>query len=131
MIETRSSSDTDGEVVMDYLESRREATERLLRYAATQGVDLASFRDEYDVFSQRKRWIDFWLEGDALGYHLRGEIGKLPSQFAASQATFRGVWDEAGSINDLPQALELLRSWLIEEKEVDEITGRRIYRSMM
>ena len=116
---------------MDFLESRREAAERLQRYATSLGTDLGSFRDEHDVFSHRKRWIDFWLEGATVGYHLRGEIAKLPSQFAASQASFRGVWDEAGSINDLQQALELFRSWLIDAKEVDELTGRMIYRSMM
>lgn len=116
---------------MDFLESRREAADRLLRYAATQGADLAPFRDEYDVFANRTRWIDFWLEGDRVGYHLRGEIGKLPTQFATSQSSFRGVWDEAGAINDLHQALELLRSWLIDGKEIDELTGRIIHRSMM
>ena len=116
---------------MDFLESRREAVERLHRYAAAQGVDLAPFRDEHDVFSNRKRWIDFWLDGAQVGYHLRGEIGKLPSPFAASQSSFRGVWDEAGSVKDLHQAMELLRSWLIDVKEVDELTGWMVHRSMM
>ena len=116
---------------MDFLQSRREAAERLQRYAGAQGADLGQFRDEHDVFFHRQRWIDFWLEDGAVGYHLRGEIGKLPRQFATSQSSFRGVWDEAGSVNDLHQALELLRSWLIDAKEVDELTGRRIQRSMM
>jgi hypothetical protein len=116
---------------MDFLESRREAAERLQCHAAAQGIDLGLFRDEHDVFSNRKRWIDFWLEGATMGYHLRGEIGKLPSQFATSLPSFRGVWDEAGSVNDLHQALELLRSWLIDAREVDELTGRMIHRSML
>jgi hypothetical protein len=116
---------------MDFLESSREAAERLLRYAASQGTDLAPFHNEYNVFSHRKRWIDFWLERDTVGYHLRGEISKLPARFATSQSSFRGVWDEAGSINDLQQALELLQSWLIEGKDVDELTERMIHRSMM
>ena len=56
------------------------------------------FRDEHDVFSNRKRWIDFWLEDAAVGYHLRGEIVKMPSGFATSQSSFRrqeramGAW---------------------------------------
>ena len=116
---------------MDFLESRREAAERLQRFAAAQGTDLRPLRDEHDIFSHRKRWVDFWLDGAKVGYHLRGEIGKLPGRFATSQSSFRGVWDEAGSISDLPQALELLRSWLIEAKEVDELAGRMIHRSMM
>ena len=116
---------------MDFLESRQEAAERLQRYAAAQGTDLGPFRDEQGVFSHRERWIDFWLDGSAVGYHLRGRIGKLPSEFAASRSSFRGIWDEAGSIQDISQALELLRSWLIDAKEVDELTGRMIHRSTM
>jgi hypothetical protein len=116
---------------MDFLESRREAAERLLRYAAAQGADLAPFRSEHDVFSNRKRWIDFWLAGNEVGYHLRGEVGKLPTQFVGSQSSFRGVWDESGAINDVQQALELLRSWLFDGKEIDELTARMIHRSLM
>lgn len=116
---------------MDFLESRREAAERLCRYAAAHGLDLGPFRDEFDVFSNQKRWIDFWLEDATVGYHLRGETGKLPARLATSQSSFRGVWDEAGSIKDLPQALELLRSWVIDGKEIDELANRKIHRSMM
>ncbi|MGH7173782.1 MAG: hypothetical protein ACRELF_07850 [Gemmataceae bacterium] len=116
---------------MDFLESRHEAAERLHRYAATRGIDLTPFRDEYDVFSRRTRWLEFWLEDAVVGYHLSGEIAKLPTPFTTSQTSFRGVWDEAGSVNDLPQALELLQSWLIDAREVDELTDRMILRSMM
>jgi hypothetical protein len=116
---------------MDFLESRQEAAERLQRYAHAQGSDLSPFRDEHGIFSHRRRWIDFWLEGAAVGYHLRGEIGKLPRRFAASETSFRGVWDEAGSVHDLSQAFALLQSWLIDAKEVDDLTGRMIHRSML
>jgi hypothetical protein len=94
-------------------------------------MDLGPLRDEHEVFTHRQWWIDFWLEGPTVGYHLRGEIGKLPRQFAASQSSFRGVWDEAGSIKDVAQALDLLRSWLIDAKEVDELAGRMIHRCML
>ena len=116
---------------MDFLEARREAAERLLRHAADQGADIAPFRNEHDVFSNPKRWINFWLEADTIGYHLAGEVGKLPTQLAASQSSFRGVWDEAGSVKDIQQALELLRSWLIDGKGIDDLAERTIHRSMM
>src|SRR4051794_35591085 len=98
---SRSFGTWGGEGVMDFVQSRRDAAERLLQYAADQGADLSAFRDEYDVFSNRRRWIDFWLEGDLVGYHLRGEVGRLPTPFAGSLSSFRGVWDEAGSLKDL------------------------------
>lgn len=71
------------------------------------------------------------MEGAEVGYHLRGEVGKPPNKFVTSSSSFRGVWDEAGAVADIGQALELFRSWLIEAKEVDDLTHRMIHRSMM
>jgi hypothetical protein len=116
---------------MDFIESMREAAERVVKYAATQGCDVARFRNQYDVFEHQMRSIDFWLEGDTLGYHLRGEIGKLPSDFAGSESLFRGYWDEAGSINDLHQAFRLLHAWLIDAQEIDTLPQRTIHRCMI
>jgi hypothetical protein len=116
---------------MDYIESRREAAERLVHYAAAQSCGVALFRSEHDVFENGMRCIDLWLEGDNFGYHISGEIVKLPSQFAESKSSFRGVWDEAGSVEDLDQAFHLLRAWLIDAKEVDDLPHRTIDRCMI
>jgi hypothetical protein len=116
---------------MDFGESVREASERLVLYATTQGSNVAPLRNYYNVFENPTRWIELWLEDDHFGYHLSGEIGKLPNQFAQSQSSFRGVWDEAGLIDDLHQAFCLLHSWLIEAKEVDELPRRTIHRCMI
>ncbi len=116
---------------MDSLESVQEAAERLVLYANTQGSDVSQFRNYYNSFSNQSRWIELWLEDDHFGYHLSGEIEKLPSKYAQSRSSFRGVWDEAGSINDLHQAFRLLHSWLIEEREVDDLPDRTIRRCMI
>lgn len=116
---------------MDFSESVREAAERLTLYATAQDCDVVSLRNECNVFENSKRWIELWLKDDHFGYHLSGEIKKLPSQFSQSQSSFRGVWDEVGSMNDLHQAFRLLHSWLIEAKEVDELPDRTIRRCMI
>jgi hypothetical protein len=116
---------------MDYIESRREAAERLVHYASKHGLDVAPYRDEHDIFTGRKRWVDFWVDGNAIGYHIRGDIGKLPAHFVTSQSSFRGVWDEAGSVENLQQAFYLLRFWVIDAKEVDELPDRKVHRSML
>jgi hypothetical protein len=116
---------------MDFAESVREAAERLALYASAEGCDVALLRNEYNVFKNPKRWIEFWLKDDHFCYHLSGEIERLPNQFAQSQSSFRGVWDEVGSINDLHQAFCLLYSWLVEAKEVDELPARTIRSCMI
>jgi hypothetical protein len=38
------------------------------------------------------------------------------------------MWDEAGTLADLEQAFELLKAWLIDRKEVDELPQRSMRR---
>lgn len=116
---------------MDFTESMKALAERIVNFASGNGCDLSSFRDDYGVFENQKRRIEFWTKEEALRYHLSGEIEDLPKQFAESQSSFRGFWDESGSIDDLGQAFHLLCSWLLEAKEVDELPHRTIHRCMI
>jgi hypothetical protein len=113
---------------MSFSESLRQAADRLVIYATTQGCDVAPLRDEYNGFRTPKRSMEIWVEDDHFGYNLSGEIVELPSQFAKSQSSFRGFWSEAGSIDNLDQAFRLLNAWLIEIEEVDKLPHRMISR---
>lgn len=116
---------------MDFAESLKAVSERIINLALAHGCDVASFRNELGMFEHRNRWIEFWNIGQELRYHLSGEIKTLPTEFAASEASFGGVWDETGSISDLGQALDLLRSWLVDCKEVEELPRRAVFRRMI
>jgi hypothetical protein len=39
------------------------------------------------------------------------------------------MWTEAGTVDDYVQAFELLNSWLVERKEVDDLPKRTIRRN--
>jgi hypothetical protein len=118
-------------MIVDFSESKRQTAEHLVRHGVAQGCDVSTFCNEYNVFVNGKRWVEFWQSDQAIGYHLAGEVRDLPSQLAASRSSFRGVWDEAGTLEGLGHAFELLRSWLIDGKEVDDLPTRSIHRSTM
>src|SRR5579872_6348260 len=80
-------------------------------------------------FAGRKRWVDFWSDGNAIGYHIRERLENYrPTSLPLNH---RGVWDEAGSVENIQQALSLLRFWVIDVKEVDELPDRNVHRSML
>jgi hypothetical protein len=58
----------------------------------------------------------------------RGAIDALPERYKASASVFRGMWHEAGTRADLEQAPALLRAWLLDGKEVDDLPLRSVRR---
>jgi hypothetical protein len=113
---------------MDFDVSLKETSKQIISIALEKGEDVSPLCDEYGVFESSKRWIEFWVKDDSLCYHLSGEISTPPAQIAESRPSFQGIWDEAGTIPNLEQAFELLRAWLLEGKEIDELPDRSIRR---
>jgi hypothetical protein len=54
-------------------------------------------------------------------YNMQGTVPALPAKLKESAGAFRGAWTEAGSFGSVAQAFELLKAWLLEEKDVDEL----------
>jgi hypothetical protein len=59
---------------------------------------------------------------------MQGPIAVLPNKLKASAGAFLGVWTEAGTIENMRQAFELVRAWLLEWKEVDDLPSRSVRR---
>src|SRR4051812_29993600 len=114
---------------MDFIDAEKQAADCLVGFALSKGYDIARYRCE-SLFVTPTRTIDCWLEDDGIGYHLWGQIGAVPKGLGSSFG-FDGVWDEAGSVKDLAQAFQLLRSWLINGKEVGQLPQRTISRSLL
>ncbi len=120
---------------MDPIENSRAVAEELVHLAQEQGVDLEPLRND-DVFIKDRRWIWFWRKdalpgtGPAqeplgtLHYNMQGAISVLPKCLERSASAFRGAWSEAGTFENLEQAFEFLKAWLVERKEVDELPQR-------
>ena len=125
---------------MDPLENSRAVAQEHVALAQEQGVDLEPLRND-DLFLSDRRWIWFWRKDSLPGtgpaqeplgtlhYNMQGAISVLPDYLKGSEGLFRGAWSEAGTFDSLEQAFELLKAWLIDRKEVDELPPRHVRRS--
>lgn len=124
---------------MDPLETFRATAQELVAYAQRQGIDLAPFRKDF-TFQKDRRWIDVWRKDSfpgtgpaheplgTLHYNLQGTISELPTCLKESAGAFQGSWSEAGTFEGLEQAFELVKAWLLDWKEVDDLPGRSVRR---
>jgi hypothetical protein len=124
---------------MDPLDSFRATAKELVSLAREQGIDLEPYRKDF-TFQKDRRWIDVWRKNSLPGtgpaheplgtlhYNMQGGISVLPSLLRGSESAFQGAWSEAGRFENLEQALDLLRAWLIDRKEVDDLPMRSMNR---
>jgi len=124
---------------MDPLESFRATAQELVVHAQQRGIDLGQFRKDY-TFLKDRRWIDVWRKDSLPGtgpadeplgtlhYNMQGAISVLPSRLKGSAGAFRGAWSEAGTFENMGQAFELVKAWLLDWKEVDDLPSRSVRR---
>ncbi len=125
---------------MDQVQNERTTAQELVSFARQRGLDLEPLRNDY-MIQVGQRWVYFWRRRDELPcsgpaeeeegtihYNLQGPITALPSSVRGSSGNFAGMWSEAGTFENIEQALELLRAWLIDSKEVDELPKRQVRR---
>ncbi len=122
---------------MDPVANFRATAQELISFARTRGIDLEPLRKDF-AFQKDRRWIDVWRKDEmpysgpadeplgTLHYSIQGTISVLPNVLKASASAFRGVWNEAGTFEDLQQACELVKAWLLEWKDVDELPTRSV-----
>jgi hypothetical protein len=124
---------------MDPIENSRAVAREIISYAREQGLDLEAVRNDF-AFQKDQRWIELWRKdelpcsgpaGEPLGtlhYNMQGAIAVLPNCLKDSASAFRGAWTEAGTFENLEQAFALVKAWLLDRKEVDDLPGRSVRR---
>ena len=124
---------------MDLLQNSRAVAQELASFAQDQGIDLEPLRKD-DVFIKDRRWVWLWRKDSLPGtgpadeppgtlhYNLQGAISGLPGRLRESAGAFRGAWSEAGTFENMEQAFELVKAWLLDWKEVDDLPSRSIRR---
>lgn len=122
----RSCASGGGETV-NHVQSMQATSQELISLARRQGIDAGSMHNS-GTFFQNARIIWFWRRGGVIDYSLQGKIDVLPQEYKTSASAFRGTWDEAGSVENIVRALELLNAWLLDRKEVDDLPSRSIRR---
>lgn len=122
---------------MDPLDTFRATAQEVGSFAQQQGIDLESCREDF-TFQKNHRWIDVWRKDSfpgsgpvneplgTLQYSMRGTISVLPSKLKESASIFRGRWHETGTFESIEQAFELVKAWLLDQKEVDELPSRSV-----
>jgi hypothetical protein len=112
----------------NHVESMQAASRDLISLARKQGADVGSIHNS-GTFTHDARTIWFWRRNGVLHYSLQGRIDILPQEYQPSSTAFRGMWDEAGSVENMERAVELLVAWLLERKEIDNLPRRSVTRS--
>lgn len=122
---------------MDPLENSRAVAQEIATFARQQGIDLESLREDF-AFQKERRFIDCWRKDElpcsgpvlekagTLHYNLQGTIAYVPSQLKESVNIFRGSWHETGTFENIEQAFELVKAWLLDWKEVDDLPRRSV-----
>ncbi len=108
---------------MNLVESQEATAQELVAFAKQRGFDLSSTCHDFAFFTEG-RFLLLWRKDDRVHYNLQGRIDALPERYKASASAFRGMWHEAGSLADLENAFELLKAWLVDRKEVDDLPER-------
>jgi hypothetical protein len=124
---------------MDPVDNQRATAQEILSIAREREGDMELFcTDGY--FEKDQRWIFFWRKDElpysgpagekegTLHYNMQGAISVLPSVLKESGSAFRGAWTEAGTFDSIEQAFELLKAWLLDRKEVDDLPRRSVRR---
>jgi hypothetical protein len=125
---------------MDPVDNFRAAAQELISFARQRGIDLEPLRKDY-AFEKEERYIDFWRKDElpssgpaneelgTLHYNMQGAIAVLPNRLKESAHLFHGIWSEAGTFENMEQALELAKAWLLDGKEIDDLPKRCVRRS--
>jgi hypothetical protein len=124
---------------MDPVDNIRATAQELISFARKQGIDLEpSCTDGH--LQRGRRWIFLWRKDElscsgpageqegTLHYNMQGAISVLPSNLKGSAGAFRGAWSEAGTLENMEQAFELVKAWLLDCKEVDDLPSRSVRR---
>ncbi|HEY7328941.1 MAG TPA: hypothetical protein VH592_14960 [Gemmataceae bacterium] len=122
---------------MDALDSFRATAQEIVSFALQRGIDLEPLRKGF-TFQKDRRHVDCWRKdllpgtgpaNEPLGtlhYNLQGAIAVVPDKLKKSASIFRGRWHETGTFESIEQAFELVKAWVIDQKEVDDLPCRSV-----
>lgn len=111
---------------MNEAESILATAKELVSHAQEVGIDLRILCND-GTFGNERGYIVFWRKNDdSLWYNLAGNVQVLPAEYSGSASAFRGKYHEVGSVNSITEGLELVKCWLMDCKEIDELPNRSI-----
>ena len=124
---------------MDPNDNLRATAAEIVSDGTCRGLHVAALLKD-SSFEREGRWIFFWRKDSqpwsgradepqgTLRYNMQGRIKVLPAKFSGSESAFRGMWSEAGVLDSVDDAVDLLKAWLLDTKEVDDLPRRTVRR---
>jgi hypothetical protein len=121
---------------MDPVDNFRGTAQEVVSFAQQHGIDLEPLCSD-GSFEKNKRSIFLWRKDElsysgrpdekerTLRYNMQGTISVVPSRLKQSASAFRGAWSEAGTLESLEQAYQLVKAWLLDGKEIDDLPPRQ------
>jgi hypothetical protein len=126
--------------MIDPIANERVTAEEITSYAQARGYDLQSLRSD-TTFQKGHRWIFLWRKraelpctgrpeekDGTLHYNLQGTVSR--HAYLPADASFAD-WSEAGTLESVQEAFELVKDWLLEGKEVDDLPHREVRRGLL
>lgn len=126
---------------MDFESNERDTALEVLTLAKEKGVALEPTLNQEGLFYWDQRWIFLWRKIDGipatgrpdesegtLKYNMQGAIKLLPKWLRGTASPCDTTWAEAGRLKNLEAALDLVKAWLLDRKEVDDLPERTILR---
>jgi hypothetical protein len=110
---------------MDVVDSTEMTARELVTYAGQQAVDLEPVLDDI-IFQKDGRSVFFWKKDSSVHYNMQGRVKSLPAGFEGSSGAFRGMWHEVGFVDGVAEAYALLKAWLLDAVEVDDLPPRSV-----
>jgi hypothetical protein len=117
---------------MDPVNNFRAIAEEIIAHGRQLGLDLEPVRKDFS-FQKDSRWIDLWRKDSLPGtgptnepfgtlhYSMQGPLSKPPKKFSGGH---QGEWSEAGVLESMEDAFALVKAWLLDWKEVDDLPPR-------
>jgi uncharacterized protein YodC (DUF2158 family) len=112
-------------LMIDVMGSQKDPAQELVDFGLQQGLDLSSICHSSSFFSEG-RYIWFWRKtrNGVIYYSTQGAVKLLPEEFRDSARAFYGMWHEAGYFENLDNAFEFLKAWILNRQEVDTLPKR-------
>ena len=107
------------------VESMMLVAGELIAFARAKNCELETLCHN-SIFCNDRGYISFSRKHNRTEYALAGRVRQLPKSFQNSASAFRGHYHEGGSVESIEAAFELIKAWLLDGKEVDELPARNV-----
>jgi hypothetical protein len=111
---------------MTEFDSAQLVASELVALAQRRELDLTPLLKESLLFLTSDRFIYFWRVEEKIRYSCQGRSIVSPGGVSGSDTAAGSGYSETGILDNLEDALKLLKAWLLDGKEVGALPERHV-----